>query len=95
MSDSSASYHISSAVIMTMPHMRERVVATLAEIPNVEVYAHEAGKIVIVIEGTSTGMLGETLSRIALLEGVVAANMVFEHVETQGEIGHDRRTDAA
>ncbi|MQV96748.1 chaperone NapD [Sinorhizobium medicae] len=95
MSDSSASYHISSAVIMTMPRMRERVVATLAEIPNVEVYAHEAGKIVIVIEGTSTGMLGETLSRIALLEGVVAANMVFEHVETQGEIGHDRRTDAA
>ncbi|MQW70070.1 glutamate synthase [Sinorhizobium medicae] len=95
MSDSSASYHISSAVIMTMTHMRERVVATLAEIPNVEVYAHEAGKIVIVIEGTSTGMLGETLSRIALLEGVVAANMVFEHVETQGEIGHDRRTDAA
>ncbi|MQW12007.1 glutamate synthase [Sinorhizobium meliloti] len=95
MSDRSASYHISSAVIVTMPHMRERVVAELAEMPNVEIYAHEAGKIVVVIEGTSTGMLGESLSRIAVLEGVVVANMVFEHVETQGEIGHDRRTDAA
>jgi periplasmic nitrate reductase NapD len=95
MSDPSATYHISSAVIVTMPHMRERVVESLAEMPNVEVYAHEAGKIVVVIEGTSTGMLGEILSRISLLEGVVAANMVFEHVETQGEVGHDRRTDAA
>ena len=95
MSDRSASYHISSAVIVTMPHMRERVVESLTEMPNVDVYAHEAGKIVVVIEGTSTGMLGESLSRIAVLEGVVAANMVFEHVETQGEIDHDRRTDAA
>lgn len=95
MSDPSASYHISSAVVVTVPHVRECVVASLAEMQNVEVYAHEAGKIVVVIEGTSTGMLGETLSRIAMLEGVVAANMVFEHVETQGEIGHDRRTDAA
>lgn len=95
MSDPSASYHISSAVVVTAPHMRERVVASLAEMPNVEVYAHEAGKIVVVIEGTSTGMLGEILSRISLLEGVVAANMVFEHVETQGDDRHDRRTDAA
>ncbi|MEY9199245.1 nitrate reductase NapD [Sinorhizobium fredii] len=95
MSDPSASYHVSSAVIVTMPHMQERVVAQLAEMSNVEVYAHEAGKIVVVIEGTSTGMLGESLSRIAVLEGVVAANMVFEHVETQGEISHDRRTDPA
>lgn len=95
MSDPSATYHISSAIIVTMPNMQERVVDSLAEMPNVEIYAQEAGKIVVVIEGTSTGMLGESLSRIAVLEGVVAANMVFEHVETQGEIGHDRRTDAA
>ncbi|MCG5485121.1 MAG: chaperone NapD [Sinorhizobium meliloti] len=95
MSDPSATYHISSAIIVTMPNMQERVVDSLAEMSNVEVYAKEAGKIVVVIEGTSTGMLGESLSRIAVLEGVVAANMVFEHVETQGEIGHDRRTDAA
>ena len=32
------------------------------------------------IEGASTGVM-ETLTRIALLDGVVAANMVFEHVE--------------
>jgi len=95
MSDPGATYHISSAVVVTIPHMEERVVARLAEMPNVEVYAHEAGKIVVVIEGASTGTLGEILSRISLLEGVVAANMVFEHIETQGDDRHDRRTDAA
>ena len=82
MSDPSEPYHISSAVVVTMPHTQERVVAQLAEMPNVEIYAHQDGKIVVVIEGTSTGMLGEILSRISVLEGVVAANMVFEHVES-------------
>ncbi|ASY68364.1 chaperone NapD [Sinorhizobium fredii] len=95
MSDASAFYHISSAVVVTMPPMQERVLARLAEMQNVEVYAHQDGKIVVVIEGTSTGMLGEILSRISVLEGVVAANMVFEHVEVEGDDRHDRRTDSA
>jgi nitrate reductase NapD len=51
---------------------------------NVEVHGHGGGKIVIVIEGTSTGMMGECLSRISLFDGVISANMVFEHIETEG-----------
>lgn len=95
MSDASAFYHISSVVVVTMPSMQERVLARLAEMHNVEVHAHQDGKIVVVLEGTSTGMLGEILSRISVLEGVVAVNMVFEHVEAEGDDRHDRRTDAA
>lgn len=33
------------------------------------------------IEGPTSGMLGETLSHISLIEGVASANMVFEHIE--------------
>lgn len=75
--------------------MKDAVLAALARMANVEVYGHEGGKIVVVIEGTSTGMLGECLSTISTLEGVVAANMVFEHVETEGVTDDDHRTDAA
>ncbi|XEN34972.1 NAD-dependent dihydropyrimidine dehydrogenase PreA subunit (plasmid) [Ensifer sp. WSM1721] len=38
---------------------QKRVVAQLGEMDNVEVFAHRDGKIVVTIEGTSTGMLGE------------------------------------
>ena len=53
------------------------------------------GKIVIVIDGTSTGMLGDTLTYISTLDGVIAANMVFEHVDTEETSGDEQRTDAA
>ncbi|MBB4279223.1 chaperone NapD [Rhizobium mongolense] len=78
-------YHISSAVIATMPARTEGVLAALAGMENVEIHGHAGGKIVVVIEGTSTGVLGECLSRISLLDGVIAANMVFEHVEMEAE----------
>jgi periplasmic nitrate reductase NapD len=33
------------------------------------------------MEGGSTGELGERLTAIGRLDGVIAANMVFEHIE--------------
>ncbi|ACI56207.1 NapD family protein [Rhizobium leguminosarum bv. trifolii WSM2304] len=77
-------YHISSAVIATLPTATLGVLSQLAMMENVEVHGHGGGKIVIVVEGTSTGMMGECLSRISLFDGVISANMVFEHVETEG-----------
>lgn len=94
MRDKADTYHISSAVIMTLPAMQQVVLADLDEMANVKVHAHQGNKIVIVIEGTSTQVLGERLSQISSLDGVIAANMVFEHVETE-ETGSNDRTDAA
>lgn len=88
-------HHISSAVIATKPGGIDGVLAALAALDNVEVHAADKGKIVIVIEGPSTGVLGDTLMRISLLDGVIAANMVFEHVEMEGNEADGQRTDAA
>ena len=74
-------HHISSAVITILPGRMDDVLAMLEPLPDVEVRAHEGGKIVIVLEGSSTGVLGERLAHIALLDGVITANMVFEHIE--------------
>ena len=76
-------HHISSAVVSVLPAMADDVVAQLSAMRDVEVHAHEGGKIVVVIEGASTGAMGDRLTRIALLDGVVAANMVFEHIEAE------------
>lgn len=88
-------HHISSAVIATKPGALDSVLAALAGFDNVEVHGCDKGKIVVVIEGPSTGVLGDTLMRISVLDGVIAANMVFEHVELEEDEVHGQRTDAA
>ncbi|EHK53209.1 chaperone NapD [Allomesorhizobium alhagi] len=76
-------HHISSIVVSVLPPMADSVLARLAAMPAVEVHGHQGGKIVIVVEGSGTGAMGDHLTRIALLDGVVAANMVYEHIETE------------
>lgn len=97
MPENTGRYHVSSAVVAVMPQMRDAVLATLSTLDNVEVHGegNGNGKIVIVIDGTSTGMLGDTLTYISTLDGVIAANMVFEHVDTEETSGDEQRTDAA
>jgi nitrate reductase NapD len=88
-------HHISSAVIAAKPGCLDAVLAALASFENVEVHGADKGKVVIVIEGPSTGVLGDTLMRISVLDGVIAANMVFEHVEMEEDEADGQRTDAA
>lgn len=70
--------HISSAVVIALPAHRDAVVQSLAVMPGVEVHATEGSRIVVTIEGPTSGFLGEALVSISLMEGVISANMVFE-----------------
>jgi nitrate reductase NapD len=89
-------FHVSSAVVLTSPATAGRLVEALAEMPDVEVHAAERGKIVIVIEGRSSGEMGATLAAISGLPDVMAANMVFEHAENLEEgLINGHRPDAA
>ena len=76
-------HHISSAVVLALPERSTEVSRRLAAMRGVEVHAGEGSRIVITIEGPTSGMLGETLTTISLMDGVLAANMVFEHAEEQ------------
>ncbi|TYR35682.1 glutamate synthase [Mesorhizobium microcysteis] len=77
-------HHISSAVVLALPERRKDVSERLATMPGVEVHAGEGSRIVITIEGPTSGMLGQTLTAISVMDGVLAANMVFEHAEDRG-----------
>ncbi|MEP9390206.1 chaperone NapD [Mesorhizobium sp. KR9-304] len=74
-------HHISSAVVIALPARREEIVGLLAGLRGVEIHAAEGSRIVLTIEGPTSGVLGETLAMISVMDGVLAANMVFEHVE--------------
>jgi len=76
-------HYISSAVIVAKPAAVDAVRAILEAMENVEVFAVQDSKIVLVIEGRTSGELGAVLSEISGIPGVVAANMVFEHSEDE------------
>jgi nitrate reductase NapD len=80
------SHHIiSSAVVSVLPGRQDDVVAALAALPATEVSAVKGNKIVVILEGGSRSDVGSRLATIALMDGIVAANMVFEHVDYEGE----------
>lgn len=74
-------HHISSAVVSALPARVDAVLACIGEMPDTEIHRVENGKIVIVLEGASTGVLGDRLVAISLIDGVLSANMVFEQIE--------------
>jgi len=74
-------WHVSSAVITVVPRAVPAVLEALAGHPNVEVHGHDNSRIVVTIEGGSSGELGQKLTEINLMDGVLGANMVFEHAE--------------
>ena len=77
---------ISSAVVTVLTGRQSEVVAALAALPGTEVRAAEGNKIVVILEGNGRGEVGGGLAAIALMDGVVTANMVFEHVEHEEEV---------
>lgn len=79
--------HISSAVITAFPARCAELVDRLNALPGTEVHRVENGKIVIVMEAETSGELGGRLAEIALMDGVLSANMVFEQIETLDDRG--------
>jgi nitrate reductase NapD len=74
-------HYISSAVVAVLPGRIAEVARAIGGMDGLEIHACENGRIVCVIEGSSGGELGDRLTAIGNLDGVIAANMVFEHIE--------------
>ncbi|MGA0530790.1 chaperone NapD [Hansschlegelia sp. KR7-227] len=82
-------FHISSAVVTVRPERAEEVAGRIALLPQTEVREIAGSKIVVILEGGSTGEVGSRLTEIALMEGVFAANLVFEQIEPVDDNGDD------
>jgi nitrate reductase NapD len=74
---------ISSAVVAVLPGREDEIAARLAEMNGVELRARQGGKMVVLLEGPGSGAVGSLLLQIAIMDGVITANMVFEHVEQE------------
>jgi nitrate reductase NapD len=85
--DGTAMLHVSSAVVMTWPEHCAEVARRIAAMPDTEVVFAAGSRIVLVMEGPNTGVIGARLAEIALFDGVLAANLVFEHADVVVDAG--------
>lgn len=80
--------HISSAVVTVRPEnarrIAERIVSTL---PQTEVHAVDGAKIILVLEGRSSGEVGSRLNEISAMDGVFSAALVYEQLLPLDENG--------
>lgn len=72
---------ISSALVSLLPGREEAVLAALGAMEGVEIGPRRGAKLVLVLEGPGNGAVGSLLAKIAVMEGVISANMVYEHSE--------------
>jgi nitrate reductase NapD len=75
-------HHISSAIVSAVPDRALDVARRIATLDDVEIRHVEGGKMIVLIEGPDAATIGGRLASIALMDGVLYANLAFEHVET-------------
>lgn len=78
-------WHVSSAVVTVTQDAMPEVRALVGQLDGVEIHGGDATRLIITIEGKSTGTLGDRLTEINLMKGVLMASMVFEHAEEMEE----------
>lgn len=93
--ESAERYHVSGAVVRVVPRALPALLERLSEMEGVEISAQTTDRVVITIEGESAGALGARLTEINLLDGVIAASMVYEHSESVEELNDEHGSQPA
>ena len=78
----SAECHISSLVVHTRPEHVPAIVARIDAIHGAEVHGgHDTGKLIVTLETDTESQVVDRINAIQLLDGVLAATLVFHHSE--------------
>jgi nitrate reductase NapD len=78
--------HIASAVVTALPASQDEVAAHIAALKGADVVVAERGRIIVVLEASQQDQIADALHRIALLQHVLSATLVFEHSEAIGDV---------
>lgn len=78
--------HISSLVVHGLPDRIPAIVRHIGSIAGAEVHGGEAaGKLIVTLETETESQVVERINAIQLLDGVLAATLVFHHFEPINE----------
>jgi len=78
----SAECHISSLVVHSHPERVPAIMESIVSIEGAEVHGGaDTGKLIVTLETDTESQVVERINAIQLLEGVLAATLVFHHFE--------------
>ncbi len=76
-------YNVCGVLVMARPEKGPAVEQALRALPGVEVHARgEDGKLVVTVEGPLGAECADTITQMALVDGVVSTSLVYHEIET-------------
>jgi nitrate reductase NapD len=81
--------HVASFIVRARPEIAAVVAAGIAQMPDAQVYAVEAGKIVVVVEASSERALADYMDELRQQPDVLMVSLVYHEMdgEAHGAIG--------
>lgn len=81
-----AECHISSLVVHSQPDRIQAIIESIGSLEGAEVHGGaDSGKLIVTLETETESQVVERINVIQLLEGVLAATLVFHHFESVQE----------
>lgn len=91
--DADTSFALASAIIQVRPERLSWVCRQIAATPGVEIHGEDPrGCLIITLEGAATAPLADILVQLRDLDGVLAADLVYQHIEDDGSEPHHEET---
>jgi nitrate reductase NapD len=82
-----AEIHIASCVAYVKPESLSRVMDAIEASGLAEVPRHDQrGRLVILIEGRSSGQVMDVIDAVRALEGVLAVHIAYQHAEPESDL---------
>jgi nitrate reductase NapD len=79
--------HIASCVAYTRPEAVDSVIRTITATRIAEVPRHDpAGRIVILIERSSSREVVDVIDAVRALDGVIAVHLAYQHAESEADL---------
>lgn len=80
--------NICGVLVHVLPDHKARVAGELSELPGLEVHETlDAGRLIVTVEDTGQSLALDTLSAIHRTSGVVAAALVYHHIDADADVG--------
>ncbi|MGE5386586.1 MAG: chaperone NapD [Betaproteobacteria bacterium] len=90
-----AEIHTAGVVVQSLPERSLEAAAAITILPNVEVRAIDAGKLVVICEGGSTKETLDLIDHLRTLPGVVNVALVYQHSESAAGMNEERGDETA
>ena len=76
-------YHVCGVLLMSRPEQAPAVEQTLRRLPGVDMHANDGGRMVVTIEGPSYAHCADTMTELAVLDGVASSSLVYHQIDSE------------